>query len=95
MKNSDVSSLFKPIARIYQKYNLTIFIVILTSGLVTAVLFLNGIIQQSSDTSNYKASTNLTTFDQTTINRVQQLHSSGSPSATVTLPAGRINPFAE
>jgi hypothetical protein len=96
MKNSDVSSLFKPIVRIFQKYNLTIFIVVLTSGLVAAVLFLNGVLQQSSDTSNYKSSTSLTSFDQVTINRVKQLHTSSNPSAADTaLPAGRVNPFAE
>jgi hypothetical protein len=95
MNNKDVSSLIKPIVAVFQRYSLTIFIVVLTTGLAIAVLMLNTIVQQASDTSNYKGGTTSTTFDQVTIERVKQLHSSSDFSNQVTLPSGRINPFSE
>ncbi len=94
MKNKDVSSLIGPIVRGFQRYNLTIFIVVLTSGLVGAVLILNMIVQRSSDTTGYTPTSSVTSFDQVTINRVKQLHTSSTPT-DVTFPTGRINPFAE
>ncbi|TAL14160.1 hypothetical protein EPN95_04105 [Patescibacteria group bacterium] len=95
MKNKDVSSLISPIVKGFQKYNLTIFIVVLTTGLAVAVLMLNATLQQSSDTTGYTSAANPTTFDQTTINRVKQLHTSSDMLTPVTLPSTRINPFAE
>ncbi|CAN5369453.1 hypothetical protein BH10PAT4_BH10PAT4_3360 [soil metagenome] len=95
MKNKDVSSLISSIVSAFQRYNLTIFIVVLTGGLVVAVLMLNSTVQQASDTTGYSASTGSTSFDQTTIDRVKQLHTSSEFTSDVTLPSGRINPFSE
>ncbi len=95
MKNKDVSAVFAPIATAFRRYNLTIFIVVLVTGLATAVLMLNSTLQQASNTSNYSSNLDITTFDQTTINRVKQLHTSDDHTTTFTLPPGRINPFSE
>lgn len=95
MKNKDVSSLTLPIIRGFQKYSLTIFIVVLTAGLAIAVLLLNATLQQSSNTTGYTAPVNPTTFDQATIDRVKQLHTSTNSVNPVVLPTTRINPFSE
>ncbi|MDB5167167.1 MAG: hypothetical protein JWN26_312 [Candidatus Saccharibacteria bacterium] len=95
MKNKDISTLIGPIVKGFRKYNLTIFIVVLTTGLAVAVLMLNATLQQSSDTTGYTAATNPTNFDQATIDRVKQLHTSSDTLAPVVLPSNRINPFAE
>lgn len=95
MKNNDISTLFGPIARGFQKYNLTIFIVVLVGGLASAVLILNSALQKSSDTTGYQVTTTSTTFDQPTINRVKQLHTSDDPATAIALPSGRVNPFSE
>jgi len=95
MKNKNISAIFAPIANAFRRYNLTIFIVVLVGGLVTAVLMLNATLQESSNTSNDPSSLDITTFDQTTINRVKQLHTSDDKTSTFTLPPGRINPFSE
>ena len=97
MKNKDINtgSLIGPIAKGFKKYNLTIFIVVLVTGLAIAVLMLNATLQQSSDTTGYTAATKPTNFDQVTITRVNQLHTSTGAPSSITLPSTRINPFAE
>jgi hypothetical protein len=93
--NTDVATLFVSIAKGLRRYNLTIFIVMLTGGLSAAVLILNATIQKTSDTAGYSTSLDITSFDQATIDRIKQLHSSSEIAADSSLPAGRINPFAE
>lgn len=94
MKNKDISTLIGPIVRGFQRYSLTIFIVVLTVSLAVGVLILNSIVIQSSDTTGYTSTTDPTTFDKITIDRVKQLHTSDAQTS-ITLPTGRINPFAE
>ena len=95
MKNKDVGSIIIPIIRAFQRYNLTIFIVVLTGGLATAVLLLNATLQEASDTTNYTSTLDSATFDQATIDRVKQLHTSSEATGELLLPEGRINPFSE
>lgn len=95
MKDIKLTSFFRPIVVVFKKYSLTIFIVVLVGGLTTAVIILNNALQKSYETSGYTTSTDVTTFDQATINRVNQLHTSSGPATGYTAPAGRINPFSE
>ena len=95
MKNKSVGSAFRSIVTGFQKYNLTIFIVVLTSGLAIAVLLLNSTLQEASDTSGYTSNIDQTSFDQTTIDRVKELHTSSEVTNDEPLPEGRVNPFAE
>ncbi len=97
MKNKDISikAIVGPIIRGFQRYSVTIFIVVLVSGLATAVLQFSNILQESSNTAGYTPPATVTTFDQSTINRIEQLHTSSGFNGQVTLPTGRINPFAE
>ncbi len=95
MKNTDIKSLFGPIAKAFRKYNLTIFIVVLVSGLAVAVLMLNQTLQQASNPGSYTSTLDSTTFDQATIDRITQLHTSSEPAADFQVPEGRINPFSE
>jgi len=95
--NKDVSfkSIIEGLAEVFKRYNLTIFMIVLAVGLGTAVLLLNNTLQKSSDTSGYSSSLDITSFDQTTIDKIKQLHTSTEFTGGVTLPAGRINPFGE
>jgi hypothetical protein len=79
----------------FQKYKLTIFIVVLVGGLATAVLFLNQILALSSDTTGYTSTLEVQGFDQVTIERIQQLQPSSEPAPVYVAPAGRVNPFTE
>lgn len=95
MKDVSVKTVFIAIAQGFKRYNLTIFIIVLAGGLGTAVIMLNNTLQKSSDTSGYTSSLDITSFDQSTIDRVKQLHTSSEFDSNTPLPSGRINPFAE
>lgn len=88
-------SIFNSIITVFERYHLTIFTVVIVGGLSTAVLLLNAILVESSDTSGYTSTLENTSFDQVTINRVTQLKLSSDTSLNFTLPSGRISPFAE
>lgn len=94
-KDIKLSVILAPIITTFKKYSLTIFIVVLVGSLAAAVLMLSSALQKSSDTSDYKPTTDSSSFDQATINRVKQLHSSIEQAAQYTLPTGRTNPFSE
>lgn len=94
-KDIKLSIILAPIITAFKKYNLTIFIVALVGGLAAAVIMLSTALQKSSETSDYTPSNNSSSFDQTTINRVKQLHSSTEQATEYTLPTGRTNPFSE
>jgi hypothetical protein len=94
-KSSDVSTIFKPIGRFFQRFHLTIFIVIVASGLAYAVLSLYGVLSDASDTLTTPATTSSTSFDQTTIDRLDKMYSSDNAPAPAKLPDGRTNPFGE
>jgi hypothetical protein len=57
---------------------------------------LSGALQKASDTNGYiPTTTTSSSFDQTTINRINQLYSSGDAPSNYSPPTGRINPFSE
>lgn len=95
MMNTNNTSPFTAIAQTFGRYQLTLFIVVLVGGLSTAVIMLSEILKQSSNPNGYTSSLDITSFDQATIDRIQQLKSSNEASANIVLPTGRISPFAE
>jgi len=89
----------KSILNLIKRYNLVIFIVILAGGLTFAIIalteMLNGptvIITQSTVVSD---TVDIITFDQTTINRINNLKTAEENSGEQVLPSGRLNPFSE
>lgn len=94
-KDINISAIVQGIVGVFKRYNLTIFMIVLAGGLGTAVVMLNNTLQKSSDTSGYTSNLDITSFDQATIDRIKQLHTSKEFTGEVTLPSGRINPFAE
>lgn len=96
MKSINIRTILGNIITGLKRYSVTIFIVLLVSSLVTAVLLLNQVVLRSSDTTGVTSNLDSNTFDQDTINRIEQLHTSTEYSESdTTLPDGRINPFAE
>ena len=96
MKSINIRNTLSNIITGLKRYSVTIFIVLLVSSLATAVLLLNQVVLSSSDTTGVTSNLDSNTFDQDTINRIEQLHTSTEYSESDTvLPDGRINPFAE
>lgn len=95
MKNNHAKKQSNFLIKAIARYNLVIFIVVVASGLIAAVLTLNSIVRiPFSDTYNSQ-SNGTTAFDQNTIDRINKLQTSDSNAVDQPLPSGRINPFSE
>ena len=95
MKNAKLSFSFKPIAAIFKRYHLTLFIVFVTAGLAIAVLTFSNLLAQSSIDTTYTSPIEAGTIDQATLNRIKALHTSDEDAPAISLPSGRTNPFSE
>jgi hypothetical protein len=90
-----LTSIKKFIFNLLRRYHIIIFVIFVAGGLVVIVFMLNSIILRSSDPDGYTASSNNSTFDQATIDRIKQLRTSGENDAPLDLSKGRTNPFIE
>jgi hypothetical protein len=77
-----------------RRYHIILFVLTIVGGLVAVILLLNSIIISSSNISTY-TSPDDASFDQATIDRINQLKSSTDNGGQATLPSGRTNPFVE
>lgn len=81
--------------RLFKRFHLMIFFIFVVGCLAGAVILVSETLSSSADTSDYSSTINAGTIDQTTLNRIQSLHTSNQPGDAPALPEGRINPFAE
>ena len=101
IKDISITYPLKELGKLFYRYNLVIFIVLVTGGLIYSIIILNNIITQPNDDSlpntgsSSSLSPNISSFDQSTINRLQKLETSANNTNYQTLPSGRINPFSE
>jgi hypothetical protein len=95
MKNSDLSSVFKPIALIFSRFHLTIFIVFIVACLAYAVVSFSTLLADSSTDTTYTSPIGAGSIDQATLERIKALHTSDEPTPAMVTPAGRIDPFSE
>ena len=89
--NFDIKSVYG----LFAKHGLTLFIIIVVGGLSAAVLILTSTIEKTSHAGSVDSTDNINSFDQATIDRVNQLSSSDSSKSVYVPPGGRINPFSE
>lgn len=79
-----------------RRFHVTIFVILVIGGLVVVVLLLNNVIIRSSEQGNYiPPSSAPSSFDQQTIDKIEQLKSRTDASTPLDLSKGRINPFVE
>lgn len=96
MKNNlDLSTVFKPIGRLFSRYHLTLFILFILACLTAAVLLLSAILNDASLGDNYQSPIGAGSLDQTTLDRINALHTSRDTLPPATEAQGRINPFSE
>lgn len=90
------SNPFAPLGHALQRYNLTIFIVVLVSGLVASVLLLMATLDEADPTRSPQQAQINTSFaaEDATINELNGYHASNA-APSYTPPSGRINPFGE
>jgi len=94
MKNKESKNPFKPIADVFSRFNLVIFIVVVVIGLITSVLILNNILHLPYDANGVDPN-GTTKFNEATIVRVNSLKTSSDNSVDQSAPSGRINLFSE
>jgi hypothetical protein len=85
----------KALTAFLRRFHITLFVLVVFGGLAIVVFMLNGIIVRSSDTSDYTPETPSASFDQATIDRIEELQTRDQTNGGLTLPPGRTNPFIE
>ena len=83
------------LSRFIERFHVTLFTITILGGLVVAMLFLNNVIVTSSSSGDYTPDTHSVNFDQTTIDRIEQLKTRDEGSGQLDLSQGRTNPFVE
>lgn len=76
------------------RFHAMIFVIFILGGLVIAIFMLNLVLVRSLDTTQDQPTPLSSTFDKTTIDRIDELKTADD-STQLELPAGRINPFVE
>ncbi len=90
------NTLTRGLSNLFRKFHLTLFFVCIIAILVGAVIMLNKTLTDSvSESGNYTSSISAGSIDEATLQRLQTLRTSDQPAPGLTLPDGRINPFAE
>ncbi|MDK2898819.1 MAG: hypothetical protein PWQ10_6 [Patescibacteria group bacterium] len=87
-------NIIKVIKNLIKRYNLVIFIVIISVGLIFAVMTLTKIVNQTVDNTKQIVIED-TIVDQATLNSINNLKTVEENTEGQTLPSGRINPFSE
>lgn len=88
------NNFLKPVGVFLRRSHLLIFFVFTVGCAAAAVVLINGVLSNPSD-DTYTSPISAGSIDQTTLERVQSLHTSNTPAPAPQLPAGRTNPFAE
>lgn len=83
------------VSKFFRRFHLVLFVVVTVLLLSIAVLLLSGIVEKASGADSSASSNSPSTFDEATMDRIEQLKTSEEPSEPLNLSQGRINPFSE
>ena len=89
--NLSTQAIKKTIVTFLHRFHIVIFVVLVLGGLAVVVFLLNNIISLSDQSNGYTPDTNDTSFDQATIQKIEDLQNRGQTPPT----SGRTNPFVE
>ena len=95
MEKHSSSRIAKSIEKLFKRFHLMIFFLFIVACLAGAVILINETLTSGSEINNYQSGITPGSIDQSTLTRIQALHTSEQPGGLPVLPQGRINPFAE
>ena len=99
MKNVNISisipAIKKALAHFLHRFHVITFVITVLGGLVVVVLLLNDTIITSGESNGYTSGTTVTTFDQATMKRIEELKTRDQTTDISTPPGVRSNPFVE
>lgn len=89
--NLSTQAIKKSIVTFLHRFHIVIFVVLVLGGLAVVVLLLNNIVVMSGQKNGYTPDTNNAGFDQSTIQKIEDLQNRSQTPPT----SGRTNPFVE
>lgn len=92
-KSPSTGKIGSSIAHFLKRYHVVIFALTVVIGVSGAVFLLNGLITMSSEGEAQPPKP--TSFDQKTIDRINEFSTVNDRRKEFSLPPGRINPFVE
>jgi hypothetical protein len=91
-----LTTIKKGLITLLHRFHVIIFVLLVMGGLAVVVLILNNLIISSSEPGDYVPPNSITsTFDQATIDRIDQLKTRNESTDPLDLSKGRTNPFIE
>lgn len=93
--NISLTAIKTALVAFLRRFHVTLFVLVVFGGLAIIVFMLNNVIVRSGDTSDYTPETPSATFDQATIERIEELKTRDQTEGNLVLPPGRTNPFVE
>lgn len=94
MNNLSLVSIKQGLFRVLGRYHIVIFVVVVLGGLAVSIFLLNNTVNSSAEDTTYTSPLS-SSFDQQTIERVEQLKTTNESLAPLDLTHGRTNPFVE
>ena len=76
------------------RFHVILFVVVILGGLAILIFFLNTVLASATSTAETPMSTH-TSFDESTIKRLEELNITSDETTDLAFPSGRINPFVE
>lgn len=95
MQDISLDAIKRPLISFLKRFHLIIFVILVFGGLSVCVFVLYSIFQSSGDTTGYQSSASTSSFDDQTIEKLNQLKDASSGNITDPPDTGRTNPFVE
>lgn len=86
--STSLSALSATFSRLFHRFGFIVLFLIVAVGLIISVLLLVNVIGKTDNPGNYAPSTSVTTFDQTTIKKIEDLSKKSDADTS-----GRLLPF--
>jgi hypothetical protein len=78
-----------------KRFHVVLFVVIVLGGLSVVILLLSATITQSTEPGDYTPQSTNIIFDETTMQRIEELRTREQGDASIDTSQGRTNPFVE
>ena len=89
--NLSPQAIKKAVVTFLHRFHIVLFVIVVLGGLAVIIFLLNNIVVLSGQSNGYTPDTNNSSFDQSTIKKIEDLKNRSQSPPT----SGRTNPFVE
>jgi hypothetical protein len=93
--NLSPDAIKKSILAFLHRFHIVLFVIVVLGGLAVVIFLLNNVVVTSGQDNGYTPDINNTSFDQSTIQKIQNLKTADQSDPTISNNGARINPFVE